>query len=167
MPPARDNAHTPISDVAEKLHRKKMIPWDRLSNCFVCLVVPCLAGVVIGGIFLSNGPLDLSPAKDNGRHERLPEHCRRMRSLPPATTGTLTTGARRRQYRALLHTRAPTDTFTPSPTMLMVRSTHPVKRTFCSHIQTRAMAFPPVHNSLRLSPSAPQCRAGVQSTPAR
>ena len=38
-----------------------MVPWDRLSNCFVCLVVPCLAGVVIGGIFLSNGPLDLSP----------------------------------------------------------------------------------------------------------
>jgi hypothetical protein len=38
-----------------------MVPWDRMSNCFVCLVVPCLAGVVIGGLFLSSGSIDLTP----------------------------------------------------------------------------------------------------------
>lgn len=38
-----------------------MVPWDRISSCFVCLVVPCLAGLAIGGVFLANGSIDLTP----------------------------------------------------------------------------------------------------------
>ena len=36
------------------------INGDKVSSCFACLVVPCLAGVVIGGFLFISGGVDLS-----------------------------------------------------------------------------------------------------------
>lgn len=36
------------------------ISCDKVSSCFACLVVPCLAGVVIGGLLFITGRVDLS-----------------------------------------------------------------------------------------------------------